>query len=137
LFTFPMILALMIGRVGCFSMGVFEETYGNTTTFFTGMDLGDGILRHPVALYEILFLLCVWIGLLQIEKKYALAEGGRFKIFMIAYVVFRFLLDFIKPHYTFSFGLSTIQIVCVMGLIYYLPFMMKPKSLLLRQSHLK
>ncbi|MBK7884478.1 MAG: prolipoprotein diacylglyceryl transferase [Chitinophagaceae bacterium] len=130
LFTFPMILALMIGRVGCFSMGVFEETYGSPTTFFAGMNLGDGILRHPVNLYEMVFLLGLWIGLVQIEKKYTLAEGGRFKIFMIAYVAFRFLLDFIKPHYTFSFGLSTIQIVCALGLIYYLPYIVQPKKLL-------
>lgn len=125
-----MILALMIGRIGCFSMGVFEETYGKATTFFTGMNLGDGILRHPVNLYEIFFLLCLWVSLLQLEKKYALAAGGRFKIFMIAYILFRFLLDFIKPHYTFNFGLSTIQIVCVLGLIYYSPFMITPKKLI-------
>jgi len=129
LFTFPMMLALMIGRIGCFSMGVYEETYGNTTAFFTGMDLGDGVLRHPVALYEIFFLCCLWFGLVQIEKKYMLADGSRFKIFMIAYIAFRFILDFIKPHYTFKFGLSTIQIVCVLGLIYYLPFILNPKTL--------
>ncbi len=130
LFTFPMILALMIGRIGCFSMGIFEETYGNATTFFTGMNLGDGVLRHPVTLYEMFFLLCLWIGLVQIEKRYTLAEGGRFKIFMIAYIVFRFLLDFIKPHYTFNFGLSTIQIICVVGLIYYSLFIIQPKRLI-------
>ncbi len=130
LFTFPMILALIIGRVGCFSMGVFEETYGIPTSFFTGINLGDGILRHPVALYEIVFLILLWIGLASFERNYHLAEGARFKIFMIAYLSFRFLLDFIKPHYTYNIGLSTIQIVCLFGLIYYCRYIFTPHKLL-------
>ena len=131
LFTYPMILALIIGRIGCFSMGVHEETYGTVTSFVTGINLGDGQLRHPVTLYEIIFLLLLWIGLVQAEKKYQLAEGARFKIFMIAYIVFRFLLDFIKPHYTFSFGLSTIQITALIGLLYYAVVYIQHKELFL------
>jgi prolipoprotein diacylglyceryltransferase len=60
LFVYPIILALIAGRIGCFSMGVYEETYGLSTSFITGMNLGDGVSRHPVALYEILFLLLLW-----------------------------------------------------------------------------
>ena len=130
LFTYPILLALIIGRIGCFSMGVFEETYGIPTVFFTGMNLGDGINRHPVILYEILFLIILWISIKQIEKKYVLAEGGRFKFFMIAYLFFRLMTDFIKPHYTFNFGLSTIQIVCIAGLMYYGAYILNPKKLI-------
>ncbi len=133
LFTYPMILALIIGRIGCFSMGVYEETYGLPTSLFTGLNLGDGISRHPVALYEIGFLIMLWITMVQIEKSYALADGGRFKIFMMAYLFFRLLLDFIKPHYTFNFGLSTIQIVCAAGLLYYAAYILKPKKLIATQ----
>jgi phosphatidylglycerol---prolipoprotein diacylglyceryl transferase len=120
LFTYPMILGLIIGRLGCFSMGVFEETYGTVTHFITGMDLGDHQLRHPVVLYEIFFLIALWIGLVQYEKRKKLPNGERFKIFMVAYMGFRFLLDFIKPHYTWSIGLSTIQITAIVGIGYYL-----------------
>ncbi len=67
--------------------------------------------------------------LYTIRKKIALENGALFKLFMIAYLFFRFLLDFIKPHYTFSFGLSTIQIACLAGLIYYLPYIIQPKKL--------
>lgn len=119
LFTFPMILALIIGRIGCFSMGVYEETYGTITNFFTGMDLGDGMMRHPVTLYEIVFLLCLWISIVFIEKHSDLTEGGRFKLFMIAYCSFRFFLDFIKPSYIVIAGLSTIQLTALLGLTYY------------------
>jgi phosphatidylglycerol---prolipoprotein diacylglyceryl transferase len=131
LFTYPMILALMIGRIGCFSMGVYEETYGTVTHFFTGMNLGDGQLRHPVTLYEIVFLLLLWVGLVQLEKKYQLAEGLRFKFFMIAYILFRFLLDFIKPHYIVGFGVSTIQITALIGLLYYVVVYIQHKELFL------
>lgn len=74
LFTYPMILALIIGRIGCFSMGIYEETYGTSTTLFTGMNLGDGIMRHPVSLYEIFFLILLWIMLIQIEKNIRLLK---------------------------------------------------------------
>lgn len=133
LFTYPMILALIIGRIGCFGMGIYEETYGTVTTFFTGMNLGDGLQRHPVTLYEIIFLMILWIALIQLEKRYTLADGARFKIFMISYLLFRFVLDFIKPHYTFNFGLSTIQLVCLGGLIYYAAYIFNPKKLIATQ----
>jgi phosphatidylglycerol:prolipoprotein diacylglycerol transferase len=130
LFTYPVILALIIGRMGCFSMGVYEETYGLPTALPWGMNLGDNIPRHPVCLYEIIFLLMLSATLIQLEKKYLLQNGARFKIFMMAYCSFRFMLDFIKPHYTFSIGLSTIQIVVLLGLIYYYRYIIHPKKLL-------
>jgi phosphatidylglycerol---prolipoprotein diacylglyceryl transferase len=130
LFVFPMLLALIIGRVGCFSMGVHEETYGVVTSFPLAMDLGDGLMRHPVTLYEILFLMVLGGALYYIQRNMPLENGALFKLFMIAYISFRFLLDFIKPHYTFSIGVSTIQLVCLMGLLYYLPYIIQPKKLL-------
>ena len=130
LFTYPMILALIIGRIGCFSMGVYEETYGTPTSLPWGMHLGDRHLRHPVCLYEIIFLLLLWIGLVQLERKYQLQNGARFKILMIAYCLFRLLLDFVKPHYAFSIGLSTIQITALLGLIYYYRYIVHPNLLI-------
>lgn len=129
LFTYPIILAMMIGRIGCFSMGVYEETYGNTTSFFTGINLGDGLLRHPVALYEIGFLAILWWGLKKTSNSLKLADGAIFKLFMICYCIFRFLLDFIKPHYNWPVGLSTIQLTALLGLIYY-ALIIKKKSLI-------
>lgn len=130
LFTYPMILALIIGRIGCFSMGIYEETYGVPTTLPWAMNLGDGILRHPVCLYEIAFLIILWISIAQIDKRFTLANGAKFKLFMMSYLLFRFLLDFIKPHYTFSIGLSTIQLTCIAGLLWYARYIFQPKNLL-------
>ncbi len=126
LFVYPMILALVIGRLGCFSMGVFEETYGLPSLLPWAMDLGDGISRHPVTLYEIAFLIILWILLKRLQKKSPPEQGGLFKLFMISYLAFRFLLDFIKPHYPVILGLSSIQLACFGGLIYYLPFIIQP-----------
>jgi len=119
LFTYPLLLAMMIGRLGCFTSGMTEATYGLPTTFFLGMNLGDGLHRHPVALYEIAFLAILWLTLHAIEKRVTLINGYRFQFFLIAYLIFRLLLDFIKPHYTYFPGLGTIQLFCLAGLIYY------------------
>lgn len=131
LFVYPMLLALFIGRIGCFSMGVYEETYGIETTAITGMNLGDGLKRHPVALYEMFFLCLLCFCLIVLDKKIKLENGARFKLFMIAYILFRLFLDFIKPHYTLSVGLSIIQVACILGLLWYAPYIIKPKKLLL------
>ncbi len=120
LFVYPLLLAMIIGRIGCFSMGIYEETYGIPTTLPWGMYLGDNYLRHPVALYEIIFLAGLWVCLVLIEKNRKLESGMLFKIFIISYLVFRFLLDFIKPHFNWPSGLSSIQIACLIGLMYYL-----------------
>ncbi|MGN7821707.1 prolipoprotein diacylglyceryl transferase [Chitinophaga sp. 22536] len=133
LFTYPLILAMIIGRIGCFSMGIYEETYGVPTALSWGMDLGDGLMRHPVALYEIVFLLTLWQLLRIVGRRYRLVSGARFQLFMIGYLLFRFLLDFIKPGYRFPFGLGAIQLACLAGLIYYAPVIIFPSRLIEKQ----
>jgi prolipoprotein diacylglyceryltransferase len=130
LFTYPLILAMIIGRIGCFSMGIYEETYGLPTHVFWAMDLGDGLLRHPVSLYETVFLLLLWLSLIKINSTYSLQNGALFKLFMMAYLLFRLVLDFIKPRYTLLFGLSTIQLTCIAGLVYYYRYVLYPKRLI-------
>lgn len=130
LFVYPFLLALIIGRIGCFSMGIYEETYGNETNLFTGMDLGDGRVRHPVALYEIAFLIVLWISIHYASARICFQPGALFKIFIISYLLFRFLIDFIKPHYTFNFGLSAIQVSCFAGLIFYSRYILQPGKLI-------
>jgi phosphatidylglycerol:prolipoprotein diacylglycerol transferase len=130
LFTYPIILALIIGRIGCFSMGIHEATYGLPTALPWGMHLGDNELRHPVCLYEIIFISALWIMLAQLHKRYTLRSGAYFKIFMITYCLFRFVLDFVKPHYIVVFGLSTIQLTAFAGFLYYYGYIIRPKKLL-------
>jgi phosphatidylglycerol---prolipoprotein diacylglyceryl transferase len=44
--------AIAVGRLGCFFSGIEDRTYGTPTDLPWGYDFGDGILRHPVELYE-------------------------------------------------------------------------------------
>ena len=56
-FVYPLMLGLGLGRIGCFLTGLDDHTYGTPTTWFTGVNFGDGVYRHPTQLYEILFLI--------------------------------------------------------------------------------
>lgn len=119
LFTLPLILGIFIGRIGCFLSGTNEFTYGSTTTFITGMDLGDGLQRHPLALYELVFLAILFFTLRRFQNKTEREPGLLFKIFMLSYFGFRFLIEFIKPNIYFLLGLSTIQWLCIICFVYY------------------
>lgn len=125
LFTFPLIIGIIIGRIGCFLSGINEFTYGVETKFFMGMDLGDGLTRHPTALYEIIFL-CILFILLKRSKNITRIENGLlYKIFMVLYVGFRFFIEFLKPNIFYLMGLSSIQWVCILIWIYYAPKFIK------------
>ncbi len=119
LFTFPIILGIIVGRIGCFLAGVKEFTYGKQTTSFLGMDLGDGLYRYPIALFEVVFLLVLWRILKRFQTKSKKESGLLFKYFMISYFLFRFCIEFLKPNTFFVIGLSSIQYLCILCMIYY------------------
>ncbi|MFS4483370.1 prolipoprotein diacylglyceryl transferase [Hyunsoonleella sp. 2307UL5-6] len=127
LFVFPIILGIFIGRIGCFLSGIKEFTYGKETSFFMGIDLGDGVLRHPTSLYELVFLILLFFSLKQLQKHHDLKNGDLFKWFMILYFGFRFCIEFLKPNVFYMFGLSTIQILCIVCWVYYKSLLTSPK----------
>ena len=135
LMTFPLLLAMIIGRVGCFLAGLEDGTYGVASKLPWAMDLGDHIYRHPTNLYEIFFLALVWLFILLLEKNHVLSNGSRFKIFLLSYFVFRFCIEFIKPVYKIGFGLSAIQLTSLAGIIYYYKVILYPRSLIQKPSH--
>ena len=119
LLVYPILLALAIGRLGCHFAGLSDGTYGLPSSLPWAIDLGDGIPRHPVNLYEI-----IWLGILAAflyarERKHPLPEGMKFKIFMIGYLLWRFFVEWLKPVYFLEIGLSSIQLACLAGLFYY------------------
>jgi len=117
LFAVPLALGIAIGRVGCFLTGLDDHTYGLPTDLPWGVDFGDGLARHPTQLYEIAFLLPLAALLWRIGRR-PHREGDLFKLFMVAYLGFRLLLEAIKPGQTLV-GLSAIQWVCLFTLAYY------------------
>jgi phosphatidylglycerol---prolipoprotein diacylglyceryl transferase len=117
-FVYPLIVGMAIGRVGCFLTGLSDRTYGTATTLPWGINFGDGVMRHPTQLYEIVFLLALLL-VLQWRARLGLKSGDRFKLFMVSYLGFRFVTDFIKPDFRPLLGISAIQVACILGLIYY------------------
>lgn len=117
-FVYPLILGTAVGRIGCFLTGLSDRTYGIATNLPWGVDFGDGISRHPTQLYEIIFLLALMV-FLRFRSRYSRQEGDLFKFYMISYLGFRFLIDFIKPDFHPILGLSAIQIACLAGVLYY------------------
>jgi len=121
IYVVPILVALIIGRIGCFSMGIDEPTFGIPTHLFSGMNLGDGISRHPIMLYEMLFLLVLYV-LFNILKKKNMINGDRFKLFMVLYFLFRFLIEFLKPYHALFLNLSSIQWSALFIFVYYYKF---------------
>jgi len=119
LFVYPLILGMIIGRIGCFLTGVTDSTVGLPSKVPWALDQGDGIARHPTSLYEIIFLGILWITLHIIKKKVPLQQGVLFRLFIINYFSFRFFIEFIKPVQPIFMGLSAIQIASAAIVIYY------------------
>jgi prolipoprotein diacylglyceryltransferase len=115
LFVDPLIMAMCIGRIGCFLAGPIDKTAGRPSSLPWAMAVGDGVPRHPVALYEIAFLLLLGVALRRVSR-----EGDRFRIFLGSYLLFRLGIDFLKPEPAAIWaGLSAIQWACVAGVLYY------------------
>jgi prolipoprotein diacylglyceryltransferase len=136
IYVIPIVVALFIGRIGCFSMGIAEPTFGNETTFFAGMNLGDGIKRHPVALYEMGFMFVLFILFQFLKNKY-LINGVRFKLFMVLYFLYRFSVEFIKPYHPLFLHLSCIQWSSLFIFGYYWKFLLRLYYYLKNNSNLK
>ena len=142
LYAIPLALGIAIGRIGCFLTGLSDNTYGTPTTLPWAVNFGDGVPRHPTQLYEIAFLVAlipvlyriVILSGAEVSRSETSAEskdpykhyrhflpGDAFKIFMVAYLTFRLLCDFIKPYPRIFLGLGGIQWPCLLILLYYSP----------------
>jgi prolipoprotein diacylglyceryltransferase len=124
-FVLPLAAGMMIGRIGCFLTGLDDHTYGVATTWVTGVDFGDGIKRHPTQLYEIFFLGILLFILFQFKRKKVGWEGLLFQLFMLGYLVFRLIIDFIKPTPHPYWILNNIQIASILGIMYYIRLISK------------
>jgi prolipoprotein diacylglyceryltransferase len=135
LFAIPLALGIAIGRIGCFLTGLDDKTYGVATRLPWGVDFGDGIRRHPTQLYETVFLLALipvldWIGRSIRQGAtgaghghgfWRFQRGDAFKLFMVGYLAFRLVCDAFKPYVHVALGLCSIQVICLLTLIYYAP----------------
>lgn len=121
-FVFPILLGLMIGRTGCFVAGLADGTFGVPSALPWAIDFGDGIPRHPTQLYEILFAAILWWWLRGMRTSWSVQPGLLFKVMLSSYLLWRLLVDGIKPvPFDYGFGWSGIQVACALALLVYLP----------------
>jgi prolipoprotein diacylglyceryltransferase len=126
LYVFPLIAGIAIGRIGCFLSGLPDGTYGTATSLPWGIDFGDGIARHPTALYESMFDIVLGLALVPVWRRGA--AGYTFKLFTASYLLFRLLVDTIKPGVPLVLGLTAIQWACACGLLYYAQWYARERS---------
>ena len=119
-------VGLIIGRIGCQLSGLWDDTYGTPTTLPWGWDYGDGVPRHPTALYEIVLVAACWALVRRIPRQ---PSGVRFAAFLAGYCLIRLGLEFFKPPFGAGAvdalpvvrhaGLTAIQWAAVAGLVAY------------------
>jgi prolipoprotein diacylglyceryltransferase len=118
-FAVPLCIGIAIGRIGCFLTGPEDHTGGTATALPWGVNFGDGVPRHPTQLYEVLFALALGVFLWR-RMRQPHAEGDVFKRFMVGYLSFRLLCDFLKPDDArILMGITAIQLACLLMLAYY------------------
>lgn len=126
LFVMPFCVGLIVGRIGCFLAGLHDGTYGMSTSLPWGMDFGDGVLRHPTQIYDMLWCVAMLILVKINYYKWQAVSGLTFKVMFAGYLLWRLLVDGIKPvPYPYLFGWSAIQWACLTVLMGYLPFLVR------------
>ena len=120
-------VGLMIGRIGCQLSGLWDGTFGSPTTLPWGWDYGDGIARHPTALYEILAVAACWAIVRRVPRE---PSGARFAAFLAGYCLIRLVLEFLKPPFggdpdtglpvAIAGGMTAIQWLALLGFLAYL-----------------
>ncbi len=117
----PLGLGLAVGRLGCFLSGLDDRTHGVPTALPWGIDLGDGITRHPVQLYEAAFVVAALALLAWRKRARPYIQGDLFRGFIVLYLTFRFAVDFLKPFPAAPLGVTAIQLACLLGAAFYAP----------------
>jgi phosphatidylglycerol---prolipoprotein diacylglyceryl transferase len=103
--AFPLAVCIAIGRWGCFLNGC---CFGTETHVPWAVDFGDGMHRHPTQIYESLFHLAMAIALWHLLGR-CLLRWQRLKLYLIAYCIFRFATEFIRPEPRVMGGLTGYQ----------------------------
>lgn len=125
-FVMPILVGLIIGRIGCFIVGLQDDTFGNPTSLPWAVDFGDGIPRHPTQLYDIGFALVALALFHRYRPVLARESGLQFKLMLAGYLLWRLAIDGLKPvPYAWPGGLSGIQLVCLAALVVYLPMTLR------------
>ncbi|WP_254062805.1 prolipoprotein diacylglyceryl transferase [Caulobacter sp. S45] len=118
-------LGVAVGRWGCLFAGLPDFTYGTPTHLPWAVDLGDGVGRHPVQIYEsvsMIVFLAVWLWGLGVRASWALRRG--FYALCVWYGAQRFVWEFLKPYAHVVGPFNVFHLLCAglvaYGLVFYL-----------------
>ena len=119
--------SVMVGRWGCFLSGLQDQTHGIPTILPWGHDFGDGILRHPVQLYESFTLTAfLLMALLLIGQRNRFFAANGFYLLVLTYGAQRFAWEFLKPYGPVIGPFNLFHFICA-GLVIYSLAMMRGK----------
>ena len=104
-FAVPVPAAVAIGRLGCFVGGC---CYGRQTSLPWGVNFGDGLRRHPTQLYEAAFHATMALVLAGMRRR-GMFRGQLIKLYIIAYLIYRFFTEFLRPEPVIFAGLTGYQ----------------------------
>lgn len=119
IYALPMTLGIAVGRIGCLLSGLEDNTHGIATGAGWGWDFGDGILRHPVQLYESLAMAgfaLVYVAMVQAGSQRWKRDGFYYAVGF--YAVQRFVIEFWKPYGDLLAGLTVFQLLSFILLAY-------------------
>ncbi len=95
-----------VGGLACFVGGC---CYGIPTSLPWAVDFGDGVTRHPTQLYEFAFHATAAAVLFTLQQRQLLRDQ-LIKLYIIAYLAFRFATEFIRPEQVLWVGLTGYQL---------------------------
>ncbi|MCX7347679.1 MAG: prolipoprotein diacylglyceryl transferase, partial [Alphaproteobacteria bacterium] len=90
-----------------------------------GHDFGDGLLRHPVQLYESFTMLAfLVVALVLIGRRNPFFMRNGFYLLVLVYAGQRFVWEFLKPYGAAIGPFNLFHLICA-GLVIYAVIMMR------------
>ena len=104
------------GRIGCFFAGC---CYGKKAAWGFALQDEPNILRIPIQLFESFFLLCIFLILIQLEKRQYKSISS-LHMYLLLYSICRFILEFYRGDAVRGiwFGISTSQWISISIFVY-------------------
>jgi prolipoprotein diacylglyceryltransferase len=112
-------VGVVIGRFGCLFSGLPDQTFGIPTTLPWSVELGDGVPRHPVQMYESAAMaVFLAIYLMALARRAPWASRSGFHVMCVWYGAQRFLWEFLKPYPGLIGPFNVFHILCLELVIY-------------------
>ncbi len=108
---FAMILpfSIAVGRVGCMFVGCCG---GRETDSLLALPDEHGVMRHPTALYDLLFHLALGVAFVVMQRR-GVMKHRLFALHLVLYGFFRFFVEFLRDSRLYAGPLSAYQLFAI------------------------